>query len=603
MKQFLMMSPISLARRCLEVFLCILLMAGCATHLPVSVDQSKLLPERQQQLVDEVKAAMHKGDITGLSLAVVDKEGLLWSADFGFADKAKQQTPNAKTLYRIGSITKLFTATAINQLHERGLLDLHDPVNKYLPQLKVSACFDGTKITIAQLLTHQSGLPHSYEPNFWTSDDWRGVAADLSCDMLPYRPGLIVSYSNIGYTLLGNIIEKVSGEPYYRYVQTHILEPLHIETGAALFELQGQLSEARFGERVAHAYDISGRESTEPPLRDLPAGGMYANRTAVAQFLTYFLRSATDQDKGLFRKQETAAQMLRPHGLENALAMDLKVGWGWFISRSPDNGLDDIPQHNGSTKFHHGQVMLSPQRGVGIVLLANSGSRDELQALSKRLLTLVALPDESSTKPKVVKTDSRSVNFCANGKIPGYYASELGLVKVDADGRDFTASVGDLRLRLKATESNYFDPSIRLFGFLPLGKSVFRDLQISLRCTNDLSFAAVKDKGEEFSVAYRVYANKQSQFDDKWLGRYELPGVSNENASLRLWREGGELFMETEHLPVSVDKKRFLLSALDARQVRVLHLNDQWGPLLSFSDSTQRMLANYQGFTFVKLVP
>jgi CubicO group peptidase (beta-lactamase class C family) len=600
-----MMNLILLARRRIAVSLCILLMSGCATHLPVSVDQSRQLPERQQQLVDEVKAAMHKGNITGLSLAVVDKEGLLWSAYFGFADKAKQQTPNAKTLYRIGSITKLFTATAINQLHERGLLDLNDPVSKYLPQLKVSACFDGTKITIAQLLTHQSGLPHSFEPNFWTGDDWRGVAADLSCDMLPYRPGFIVSYSNIGYTLLGNIIEKVSGEPYHRYVQTHILEPLHIETEAALFELQGQLSEARFSERVATAYDLSGRESTEPPLRDLPAGGMYANSTAVAQFLAYFLRVATGQDKkGLFRKQETAAEMLRPHGLENALAMDMKLGWGWFLRRASDNGLDDIPQHNGSNKFHHGQVMLSPQRGVGIVLLANSGSRDELLALSKRLLTLVAPPDESSTKRTVVKTDSRAVNFCANGKIPGYYASELGLVKVDADGRDFTTSVGDLRLQLKATESNYFDPSIRLFGFLPLGKSVFRDLQISLRCTDDLSFAAVKEKSEEFSVAYRVYSNKQSQFDDKWLGRYKLLGVSNENdASLRLWREGGELFMETEHLPVSVDKKSFLLSALDARQARVLYLSDQWGPLLSFSDSTQGMLANYQGFTFIKVVP
>jgi len=125
-------------------------MSGCATYHPVDVDQSRLLPERQQQVVDQVKAAMSKGDITGLSLAVVDKGGLLWSGNFGFADKAKQQTPNANTLYRIGSITKLFTATAIAQLHERGLLDLHDPVSKHLPELKVAACFGGPDITIAQ---------------------------------------------------------------------------------------------------------------------------------------------------------------------------------------------------------------------------------------------------------------------------------------------------------------------------------------------------------------------------------------------------------------------------------------------------------------------
>jgi CubicO group peptidase (beta-lactamase class C family) len=598
-----MIKSILLAPRRMAVLLCILLMSGCATRLPVSVDRSRLLPERQHQLVNQVNAAMNKGNITGLSLAVVDREGLLWSGNFGFADKVKQKTPTTNTLYRIGSITKLFTATAIIQLHERGLLNLYDPVSKYVPQFKVSACFDGKEITIAQLLTHQSGLPHSYEPDFWTGDDWRDVAADLSCDMVPYPPGLIVSYSNIGYTLLGHIVEKVSGESYHRYIQTHILKPLHIEDDAALFELQGQLSDARLDERISHAYDLSGQETREPLLRDLPAGGMYANTTAVAQFLAYFLRGATDQDNGLFSKQETAAETLRPHGLENALTMDLKVGWGWFLRRSPDNDLDDIPQHNGSTKFHHGQVMLSPKRGLGIVLLANSGSRDELHALSQRLLTLVAPQHESSTGRTAVKADSPAVEFCANEKIPGYYASELGLVKVQADGRDFTANTNELRLQLNATESNYFAPSYRLLGLLALGKSVFGDLQISLRCANNLIFATVKEKKEEFSIAYRVYADKQSQLGDKWLGRYKLSGVGNDSASLRIWREGDELFMETEHLPVSVDKRSFLLSALDVQRARVLYLNDKWGPLLSFSDSPQGMLASYQGFTFFKVVP
>jgi hypothetical protein len=71
-------------------------MSGCATYLPVNMDQSRLLPERQQQMVDQVKAAMSKGDITGLSLAVVDKAGLLWSGNFGFADKNSQRTPLSK---------------------------------------------------------------------------------------------------------------------------------------------------------------------------------------------------------------------------------------------------------------------------------------------------------------------------------------------------------------------------------------------------------------------------------------------------------------------------------------------------------------------------
>ena len=602
MKHVSMTNPVTFAWQRLAVISGILFVSGCATHLPVNVDQSKLSPALQQQVVGQIKAAMNKGNITGLSVTMVDSEGLFWSGSFGFDDKANQRTATAQTLYRIGSITKLFTATAIIQLQERGLLNLDDRISKYLPALKVAACFGEPEITIAQLLTHQSGLPHSYEPNFWTADDWRGVAADLRCDTVPYRPGLVVSYSNIGYTLLGNIIERVSGEPYHRYIQAHILEPLHIEGQDSLFELQGQLSDAQYGERIAHAYDLSGQEMAEPPLRDLPAGGIFANSTALGKLLTAFLRGAAGQDTGVFRKQETAIGMLRPHGLENALAMDLKIGWGWFLSRSPDDGPDDIAQHDGSNKFHQGRVILSPQRGVGIVLLANSGSRDELQALSRRLFTTVTSPDEPTARPTTVKMDSRAADFCADGRIPGYYASELGLVKVEPHGRDFIANVHGSKILLNATKSNYFKPSIRLFGLIPLGKGIFDELQISFRCADDVTYAAVKEKSGEFSLAYRVYADKQQQLDDMWLGRYTLLGETKDAVHLHLWREDGETMMESERLPVSVGQTTFLLSALDTRQARVLYMNDQWGPLITFSESAQGILARYQGLTFVKVM-
>ena len=181
-----------------------------------------------------VTATVASREQPGLSLAIVYDQDLIWAKGYGFADLAKKVPATPSTVYRIASISKLFTTTAILQLRDAGKLQLDDPVVKYLPWFRIkNAHPDGPTITIRHLLTHTSGLPREAAGVNWS---------DLT---MPKREEMIRrvgeqetvfpaetewKYSNLGLTLAGEIVASVSGEPWAQYVESRILRPLGMKT-------------------------------------------------------------------------------------------------------------------------------------------------------------------------------------------------------------------------------------------------------------------------------------------------------------------------------------------------------------------------------------
>ncbi len=549
----------------------------------------------------QLSRAMKSGHMVGLSAAIIDKNGVLWSRGFGYTNKKEKALTTEKTLYRVGSITKLFTATAILQLAEQGTLNLDDAVSQHLPDFSAHGCFDNKAITIAQLLTHQSGLPHSYESGFWSRDDWRQLSSSLSCDMMLYPPNTQIGYSNIGYTLLGQIIEKVSGERYERYISKYIFSPMGMQSAG--FEFDGE-SDKVLLEKLSHSYTYTRKYAVEPTLRDIPAGGMYANVGALAKFAQHMLNYQALVAKGVFKQEASAEQIFSSHGLSNALNMDLKIGWSWFLKPSPLNDGSFIAEHSGSNKYHHSIIQLLPKQGIAVILLANSGSRDHLSEVADKLMHYASLGEKRNQAviPDTEKYEMYSEdNYCSQEKIPGYYNSEIGLVKVVAKGKHFIAHVDGRKVKLRrAQQHGYFDPVIYLLGIFPLGKMVFGDLQLSLRCTDSYTYAAIKSNGQQFSMAYKVNSNQTSVLNDHWLGEYRLQGKQSSPLVMRVTREQGEFFVTLEKFPVFEHNRQYLLSGVDANQARVLYLDNQ-GPMLRFELQGNTQMANYQGFTFVKL--
>src|SRR5262245_29690720 len=164
--------------------------------------------------------------LPGMSLGIVHDQDLIWSRGFGFADVERKVPAAPDTVYRIASISKLFTSTAILQLRDRGRLRLDDPVAAHLPWFGLKDHDpEAPAITIGHLLTHTSGLPRESAFPYWT--DFHFPTRDQVIETLPqqevvYPPDTSWKYSNLALTLAGEVVVAASGEAYEEYVRSRI---------------------------------------------------------------------------------------------------------------------------------------------------------------------------------------------------------------------------------------------------------------------------------------------------------------------------------------------------------------------------------------------
>ena len=185
-----------------------------------------------------VKAQQGYRNIPGITIGLVYDQELVYSKSFGFSDLEKKTLLTVQDPFRMASITKTFTATALVQLRDAGKLRLDDPVKMYLPWFNISQRFPGEPaITIRHLLTHTSGLPREADFPYWTDHKFptmEQIKETLSTQETIYPPSTEIKYSNLGLSLAGEIVAVVSGVTYEEYVQTHILEPLKMDASSVI---------------------------------------------------------------------------------------------------------------------------------------------------------------------------------------------------------------------------------------------------------------------------------------------------------------------------------------------------------------------------------
>ena len=213
--------------------LALLLVYAAWPKFPEPPDSVKNVTELDAYL----EKLVNSGTPQGLSMAIVKNDSIVYSKGFGWADAPRKIQATPQSVYHWWSITKIPTAIAILQLQEQGKLQLDDPVSNYLSFFKVKYPSDkSSAITIRQLLTHSSGIPDASAFSFmkWIHHDGEPPVDQTAFTAkvfpiyatLAFEPGEDTAYTNIGYMLLGAIIEKVSGQSYRDYIRQHILEPL-----------------------------------------------------------------------------------------------------------------------------------------------------------------------------------------------------------------------------------------------------------------------------------------------------------------------------------------------------------------------------------------
>lgn len=311
--------------------------------------------------------------IPGLSVVIVEKGESVFQKGFGYADRQTKEPVTGETLFEIGSTTKAFTALAILQLEERGLLQRGDDVSDYIPWLKLTYNGEPQSITLDQFLYHTSGVAFDtigLIPETNTEDALEVTVKALLDKPLNRKPGVSYEYATINYDVLGLVIETVARMPYDEYIKQFILEPLdmsdtlvglhQIETGD-FFDASKMATGHKIGFMRPRAYE-------SPIYRgNVPAGYLISNTGDIAKWLNLQVGALTSDaiDSAIIQASHTPDETVEP------LALDSHYAAGWVVEGR--NGQTHVT-HEGSNPNFSSYFILRPDEQVGIAVLSNMNS-------------------------------------------------------------------------------------------------------------------------------------------------------------------------------------------------------------------------------------
>ena len=304
--------------------------------------------------------------VPGISIGLAYKGNLVYKKGFGFADVLKGKKATEKTLYRLASISKVFTSVVILQLTEQGKLAIDDFVIKYIPWFKgENKEGDLKNVTIRQILSHTSGIFRDGEKSPWEEDNFpKKLQGTISNKSVIFENSMQFKYSNHAFSILGEVIKKVSGLTYEKYIYKNILEPLKLKNTYPDFnnEILGQLA-IGYGRIVPDCE----RETFKhvKTFAYAPTTGFISNIIDLTKFISLFTLSKSEKTKVLGR--EFKKEMMRSHskstesGDEYGLGLDI---YNVFKRK--------VVGHSGSFSGYTTAAYIDPSEEFSVVVLSNA---------------------------------------------------------------------------------------------------------------------------------------------------------------------------------------------------------------------------------------
>ena len=356
----------------------LLLLVFFSGSSPLRAQSKSLSAEKRAQVEKAASSFMAANSVPGISVAVVQDGELVWSQGFGMADLENFVPATSSTLFRLGSISKPITATAILQLSERGKLDLDAEVQKYC------AAFPKKEwpITTRELLGHLGGIRHY-------NADGKGDIPDDSAkhfasmeeslqifagDALVAKPGTKFHYSTYGYTVLGCVLEGAASEKYVDYVKENVLQPAAMEETQAddFFSIVPHRSRWYHKDKSGVVQNAGVLDSSYK----IPGGGLISSADDMAKFEIAIMTNK-------LLKPDTRDLMWTPQKAADGSQNGYALGWG----TQKKYGLA-LVEHTGGQQGTSTSIILVPERRAGIVVLANMDNVDSAE-LSTAILKIV----------------------------------------------------------------------------------------------------------------------------------------------------------------------------------------------------------------------
>ena len=443
------------------------------------------------KLRDAIEYEIKDKNLNAISIAIIKKDDFFWSEGFGFIDEEKKIKADENTIYRVGSVSKLFTDIAIMKKRESGDIDIDSPLQIYLPKFNPENKFNNEPITLRQLMSHRAGILR--EPaygNYFADNETslKKTVESVNQSSLIYPPGTKTKYSNAGIAVVGYTLEKVFQKPYVEFMQQNILNPLGMN--ASSFEFKNSMS-LNLAEATMWSYDGRSFKAPRFELGMIPAGSLYSSVTDLTKFLNMILSDGSLNGER-FVNPNTLKEMFTPQFSDSE-----ESGYGIGFRVSKHNGYKMI-SHGGAIYGYSTQLSALPEPKIGVVVASSVDISNSItRKISSYALDLLIAKEKKLKLPEYVKTKPIKKEIEEN--LIGDYENEANRIRIKKIENQIIF------------ENDYFEVPIKEFNskFISDGKINQGGILIEKNGDN-----LILNKKEY----KRVMKNSNPDFPKEWLG-------------------------------------------------------------------------------------
>ena len=336
---------------------------------------------------ERLRADVATDNVGSIAAAVVAGDRTIWAEGFGWADRDRRVPAGVETLYRIGSISKTFTAVVLAQLVDRGTIALDDPVERYFPEVRgFSSPRPGARpITFRQLASHTAGLirePKLADAAAGPIAGWEAkILESIPATAFDALPGERYAYSNIGYAVLGLALSRAANTPFMKLVEDGIFTPLGMTSSTFIVpdRLRPLLS-------VGYANGPNGIDASVPAREHdgrgykVPNGGIYSTVVDLSRFIGALTGAGRTVTSEAMRRAMLTRQTPQGGG-----------GYGLGLQIAATDGALTVAGHGGSVAGYTAHIAFDPQSKIGVILLRNYGAgRTNLGGVATELVRSLA---------------------------------------------------------------------------------------------------------------------------------------------------------------------------------------------------------------------
>ncbi len=547
-----------------------------------------------------IPSEMNRASVVGLAIGLVSDKEILFNKGFGFSDKQKGIRVSPETIFRTASVSKIVNLVITMKLVEEGKLDLDKDISFYLPEFKMKTRFSFSKpITIRSILTHHSGLPSERMKGFFSyskTDSLEKIASDTSGDYLSSSPEFIFSYSNLGHSVLGRIIEKVSNDSYANLLSKKVFQPLSMKK--SFYEINS-------GKDKDYSKGYSGiifkSDTSEPAIRDIPAGFLNSTVNDISKIIQLFLNKGKVESVQ-YLKESTLKEIYKIQNQGNKYDDDLKIGLSFFINTFDFGDTIFSLAHGGDTFLFHAMLGILPKEKIGVIVLLNTDTAAPVvYDIAKSALHISLETKTGFKKPldikksEIIKPDLSTY--------AGVYQNEA-MIQIDVKDNIASGKLdGGVRFIFPDREDEWQDAKLRIFGLFTVNPPI----QFKFKTVNKDKLLFIKAGGNVLLWGSKILSSEKiNSFWANRVGSYKIINDDKDNAGMikdpEIKIENGFLVLETNGIPAAnVNlKQKLILETINDSEAIVAGLGRGKGDTLSIKQKAGREVLYYSGYEMEK---